>query len=328
MKKPWIAGVLLLMILAGGCSAGGNKSAATPSAPQMSNNASSGSATSGGLGPIVNDSYDYEMAESYDTAAEADFGGYNNTVVMQVRPEKIIQTANIEAQTDRFDEVTDALRAAAPDHGGYVESANLYSQYNNARNTNYRVFTITLRVPTDKFEEVRRYVEGLAQVSSAYQSAEDVTAQYYDIAGRLETKKIEEERVLEMIGSATKIEDLLALEERLGEIRTQIERYQSQINSIDRLAAYSTIYYTLYEATKEDLIIVSDNLGGRIGKAFASSVNRTVSFFQALIIFLAGALIPLSVIALLCGVGIKTAKAVHHKQMEKNKNGSDSNEEK
>jgi uncharacterized protein (DUF849 family) len=248
----------------------------------------------------VAEEYGYAEADvMYNESAAYPGGDYKtaNFISDSPVPSKIIQTANIESQTDRFDEVTGQLRAAAPEMGGYVEYADMQTVYYDGRN-NWRTFNITLRVPADKFDETRLLVESIAKVISSNQNAEDVSARYYDLAGRLETKLIEEERVLEMITQARRIDDMLALEERLGEIRTSIELYRSQMTSIDRLAAFSTIYVSLREVTKEELVIVSDNLGGRIRTAFVNSVNNTVTFMQDAVIFFAGLLIPLVMIGL------------------------------
>lgn len=317
-----IVAVIGIMAVSG-CS-GGAKTGGTSSAPQAANSTAGYASDTA----ASEESYDYGYAESeagfdgaYDNAypASEPMGGgtgegdFKNAVVMEMRPEKIIQTADIESQTDRFDEVVEKLRAAAPDHGGYVESASQYTHGN-------RVFNITLRVPTEQFETVRLYVESLAHVIGTTQNAENVTGHYYDLLSRLETKQIEEERVLEMIGRATNIEDLLALEERLGYIRTQIERYQASLNTIDRLAAYSTIRMTLTEVTHEELVITSDDLGGRIRKAFLRSVNGTAVFFQEVILFLAGAFIPLTIIGLLAFVGVRIVLAAYKKTKTKERN--------
>ncbi|MDR1664001.1 MAG: DUF4349 domain-containing protein [Clostridiales bacterium] len=248
-------------------------------------------------------------ADEAPTGAVADYGAADLattagfTDASQVQPDKIIQTASIEMQTDRFGETVDALRAAGPDNGGYVESANL-EQYDASR-----YFYITLRVPAEKFGEVCKYAESLGKVLSSSQNAEDVSASYYDTADRLDTKLIEEERVLDMITRATKIDDLLALEERLGEIREQIEVYQSRLTSIDRQALYSTIAVSLEEVRREALALTSEGLGGRIQSAFIGSVNGVASFFQNAVIFLAGVIIPLLFAGLLVFIGVRVAKA-------------------
>ncbi len=228
--------------------------------------------------------------------------------------EKILQTGHVSMQTDTFDTVVDDLRFSATNSGGFIESANIYGRDHYDGRTR-RICNIVLRVPRDQFTAVFEHTERLGKVINSSQSAEDVTARYYDIAGRLETRRVEEERILEMITRAEEIEDLLALEERLGIIRTDIELYQSQMNNIDRLAAFSTINVTLEEVLPEEMITVSDDLGGRLQQAFIRSVNNTVIFFQNVLLFLAEALIPLLFIALLAVVGITIYKRKKKKRL-------------
>jgi hypothetical protein len=221
--------------------------------------------------------------------------------------EKIIKTGNVSLETDSFDSAVDELRFAAVNSGGFVENANIYDinydYYNRAANRS-RVCSMTLRVPREQFDSVMTLVSGIGKLITSGQQSEDVTARYYDTARRLETKKVEEERVLEMISQATKIDDLLALEERLGQIHTDIELYQSQLINIDRMAAYSTINVTLTEVLTEEYIIVSDDLGGRLQLAFTRGVNATVIFFQNTLLFIAGVFIPLLFLAFLAIVGL------------------------
>jgi hypothetical protein len=252
-----------------------------------------------------------EIAYSYYDSPSADMPAMTTGGMGQEA--KILQTGWVNMHSDRFDEVTDTLRNLAPEAGGFVESAALqdyFTHHSGYRQQRTRDFSITLRVPRERFGEVMRRVESLGVVRSSNQSAEDVTARYYDIAGRLATKRIEEERVLEMIDRAVDINDLLNLENRLGQIRTDIELFQSQMLAIDRLATFSTIHVNLTEVTTEALIINPEGLGQRIGLAFTRSVNGTVVFMQNFIIWLAGALIPLLITGLLLFFGVKIALTV------------------
>jgi hypothetical protein len=228
--------------------------------------------------------------------------------------QKILQNAHVAMHSVNFDETVAVLRDLAPNAGGFVESANL-NDFNTFRHPSQpvrrREFSIVMRVPAENFNDVLRTIEGLAVVNFSNQSAEDVTAQYYDLASRLETKYIEEERVLDMISRAELIEDLLILESRLGQIRTDIERFNSQIINIDRLAAFSTIHVSVTEVENEAVIILTEGLGGRMGRAFVTSLNGTISFFQNVLIFLAGALIPLLFIGILCYVGFTVKRKLN-----------------
>ena len=230
-------------------------------------------------------------------------------------PRRIIQRGTLDMRTERFDETVDAIRGVAVDSGGFVENANMYTQVDR-RNIQSRFISFTLRVPVERFDEIMRFIETFATVVSSSTSAEDVSMQYFDIYSRLETKLIEEERVLDMISRAEEIYDLLSLEERLGQIRTTIEIYNSQLSSIDRQAAYSTIYINLMEVAREELAIVPDNLGSRISQSFVSSFNGVVLFFQNAILFIAGIIMQILVIGLLGLIGYSVSKKIIKRQKQ------------
>ena len=198
----------------------------------------------------------------------------------------IIQTANIELETEYFDDTVADLRQLAPAADGYIESEMLTAR-------GRRMFSIVLRVPAASFETVLRQVESLADVRFSNQWAEDVTDRFYDMAGSLELRRIEEDRILELIDQADGISELLALEQRLSNTRQTIEMYLSQLNQMAGQIAYSTINVTLFDMAEEEVIAATDTLGERIGGAFGDSVDGTVTAAQNIVVFLAGIAIPL-----------------------------------
>ena len=298
MKKALLVVILLALLALPACAAGGADMAApTPPAAAPGPTAAAGGAAPAPVSPMPDSAPN--MDDVFDAAFTAD---------MQQRQRRLIRTADVQmhAEEDRFDQVVDALRVAAPNAGGFVEWSELGSYRVHPRN--FRIFEITLRVPGERFEEVLLYVESLAHVTSSRQSSEDVTAQYYNILGRLDTSLIQQDRVLALIEQAQHIDHILELERHLGEIRTQIELYQAQLIQIDSRATYSTINVTLLEVEDETAVIVVDALGGRIATAFNASLSGTGVFLQETLIFLAGIVIPLSSIALFVLAGIMVAK--------------------
>jgi hypothetical protein len=202
----------------------------------------------------------------------------------------VIQRANFELESERFDETVAALRQIAPSVDGYIESEML-------TNTGWPRLTLVLRVPAARFEEVLRHVESLASVRTQNQWADDVTDHFHDMAGNLATRRIEEERILALIDQATDIHELLALESRLSSVRHSIESYLSQLNQMAGQIAYSTITVTL-TCSAAPPIVASATLGERIGGAFGKSVDGTVRALQGIVVFLAGAVIPLMLMGL------------------------------
>jgi preprotein translocase subunit YajC len=336
--------LLILLFAVSGCSSGTSTPASTPP-PQFDGSLKMYTDSGAGIsrdeaesGQLVYGTMgEYEASpEAVEAPAEAaaDSSGimYSRSEQQEAIPqdnltgmegEKILRTGNVELETDTFDTVVDELRFAAVNSGGFVESANItdmnYKGYMyNRSDSRARVLNMTLRVPREQFDSVFELVTGIGKLITSGQNSEDVTAQYYDTARRLETKKVEEERVLEMSGRAEKIEDLLALEERLGQIRTDIELYQTQMLNIDRLAAYSTINVILAEVLTEEYIISSGDLGGRLQLAFVRGINNTVIFLQNALLFLAEIFIQLIFILLLVVIGfvIYKRKAIRKQEAQ------------
>ncbi|MCL2397624.1 MAG: DUF4349 domain-containing protein [Defluviitaleaceae bacterium] len=243
-------------------------------------------------------------------AEEADF--LADTASTSATNRMLIKRANInmQAPADEFDAVMYALRQVSGDFDGFIESSNMSAReawISRNETQIHRHFNITIRVPSEHFDTAKRHVESLGRVILSDESADDVTDRFYDMAGRLETRRVEEQRVLQLIDGAVYINDLLALEDRLSQIRVQIEIYRSQMESMAGQAAFSTIHVTLSEETSV-VAATTASLGGRISGAFIGSADGTANILGEIIIFLAAAVLPLAIISLLTFSGIFIVK--------------------
>ena len=227
------------------------------------------------------------------------------------RARHIIQTASTEQETEYFDDVVAELRQLAPASGGYIESEQLSGRM-------WRVLHMTLRVPSAAFEDVLTQIESLADVRHSNRQAEDVTDQFYDTAARLETRRIEEERLLALIQDAENVHDLLELERRLSNTRLQIETYNARLTNLAGRIAYSTIFVTLFDIAEEEIVpIAGPTMGERVGGAFGDSVDSVVRGFQNFVIFMAGVIIPLIIWCAIGFVAYKVVKRIRRKYKDK-----------
>jgi hypothetical protein len=78
-------------------------------------------------------------------------------------------------------------------------------------------------------------------------STQDVTEQVVDLQARLENLRAERERLRELYQRANDTEDVLAVERRLSEVQTEIERTEARLQSLERRVAYSTITVEMRE---------------------------------------------------------------------------------
>ena len=228
-------------------------------------------------------------------------------VVMEAPPERmLIQRATVEMLSEEFNDAVDNLRSIAASFGGYIESSNLSYGWTEGRfevNGWTRIFNITLRVPVARFETAQRHVEGYGEVFGLHQSTEDVTDQLVDMQRRMEAKLVEEDRVQTFVERAENLEELFILEDRLTQIRTDIERLKAGIENTGDRVAFSTINVILWEALEEKEIeeeeITEYTFGERISKTFNTSVTIVWAILQGFAIFMAGAIVPLMILGVI-----------------------------
>ncbi len=76
----------------------------------------------------------------------------------------------------------------------------------------------------------------------------------------MDNKKILEKRYLELLNKSSKVSDLLEIENKLTEIRSDIESTQGQLNYLNKQVAYSSLDITFY--TKQTAQVDSGNGAG------------------------------------------------------------------
>lgn len=203
-------------------------------------------------------SYEYETAEA--PAEEAVSGeGYVTASGGQeaaAEPEssrKLIRTVNISAETEDFDALVPSLQNQVKTLGGYIESISVYdvgSYYVEEREVKQRCANLTARVPKEKLDGFLAQVGEQTNVTSRSESVEDVTLQYVDLESHKKVLLTEQERLLELMGQAENVEDIIAIEGRLSEVRYQLESMESQLRIYDNQIDYSTVYLTVQEVRK------------------------------------------------------------------------------
>ena len=151
-------------------------------------------------------------------------------------------------QTKEFDALIDGIRKKVQEMGGYIESSSMWgnSYYNSGtRNCEY-----TVRIPSEHLDEFVQVVGELGNVTYKNESVEDVTLQYVDVESHKKALETEQERLLELMEQAENLEDLLAIESRLSEVRYGLENYGSQKRLLDNQIDYSTINLSIAEVER------------------------------------------------------------------------------
>jgi len=177
---------------------------------------------------------------------------------------KIIKEGEIHFKTEDINQTRKILYASLKKLGGYVaeESENNYSEVGQ------KEITLQTRIPAKNFDAFLINVSSNAEtIDSKNIRIKDVTTEYIDVTTRLANKKKLEERYLELLKKGSKISDLLEIENKLTDIRSDIESTQGQLNYMMKQVAYSTIDVTFYSRQT-----VQDN-----GQTFGYKIKRALS---------------------------------------------------
>ncbi len=222
MRRSWRVLALLAfsLVLAAACTAG-----APAGSQQFSNigNNLSDSAAKGAPAGIP--------APGVGTTTE------NGIPTLVTNPSRnLILTANVSMKTQDPWATADKARAIANGLGGDILAMSQTGQGEN------RSALITLRVPSDRFDEALRQLKLLdGEVLTSNVDAKDVTDQFTDLQARLVAKQAEEQRYLQLFPQAKTVDETLKIDAALGNVRVQIEQLQGQLNLIKNRTEFSTI---------------------------------------------------------------------------------------
>ena len=260
---------------------------------------------------------DYIMSNA---VAPTDTGGGADIMEIKQSDRKVILNGYIDMQANDYNETAAQLRNITLAAGGFIESSSSYV-YTNDGKRDYKRGNFTFRVPFETYEAVKLEMEATGHVLSTSDSSQDATTEFFDTESRVKSLRAQETSVLNMIERAEKIEDLLQLEKRLSDIRTDIELYQSRLNTIDRQASFSTIKVSLEEVQVfETIRLEPETAWERIQNSFINSVNNIISFFENAVVYLVGAVLPFLLFCLLALVAWLIIRRANRKYLKKKKN--------
>lgn len=245
--------------------------------------------------------YGYDMAEASAMEASAVPANSANSSLAAISQRKLIRNVHMQVETDAFDDLLKQLQSEVSQLSGYLESSDISGfsmNYDNTRQN--RSAYMTARIPSDKLDQFIVVIEGSSNVTSKSESTQDVTLQYNDLESRKKTLSVEQDRIWALLEKADTLEAVIALEERLSEIRYELESMESQLKLFDNQVEYSTIDISIQEVTPAAFTPTApETVGQRIQKGFSKNINNISNTMLSLFILLAAGSpiwIPIAVI--------------------------------
>jgi hypothetical protein len=197
---------------------------------------------------------------------------------------RIIRTGEISViiPADSFDDRFAAVVDAAEDNRGFVAESR----------SRKRAGTLTVRVPSARFDETLRVIRGLGTVEVESLRGQDVTAEYVDLRARLRIAKSRRDVLLRLMDRATSIEQTIRVQNALDETQLRIEQIQGQLRLLNNQTSFATITVGLREEG-----VAAEVEAASIPNAFDRAGAGFIGVIAAIIIGL-GYLLPLVVIGL------------------------------
>lgn len=190
----------------------------------------------------------------------------------------LIYHADVRLKTTAMPHAAASLDSLVRHSGGYLSAAT-----ETRSDGEWRQET-TIRVPPAQFQLLLSGLASLGTIEEKKLSTDDVTAEHADVAARLQAKRAVERQYTALLAKAQKIKDILDIEEKLGEVREEIEATESRLKTLNDEVAYSTITLTLYQLLPQsvpDAPVVS--LGSRAVEAFYDGWQLFVSLLLGLL---------------------------------------------
>jgi len=196
--------------------------------------------------------------------------------------QKIIKNATLELEVNKAQPAVQQIEKEVELAGGYMSSSS-----QSRRQGGKLSVAMTLRVPSESFAEFMAFLEGLGSVEHKRIYTEDVTEQYIDLSAKIESLTIQEKRLQELLSKATKVEDLLRIEQEIARVRGDLDSYTGQLRYLKNRVAFSTIELTLLETGVEKEELNLGNVDGTWGKsqaAFVASINQLLKILSSLVV--------------------------------------------
>jgi hypothetical protein len=190
---------------------------------------------------------------------------------------KIATVSTLDIVAKEVGDATVKITAFIEGVGGYV-SAQQTSLGENPTST------ISAKIPPAQLSGLLNSIGGVGKVTARGQQADDVTAQYVDIEGRIASQRISVDRMRELYAKATTVEELAKAEGELARRETELESLLGQKRVLDSRVDLATLTISIHPEPVKTEIIKTKQAKVKPGDAFGKSMKAMGDFFAALLV--------------------------------------------
>jgi hypothetical protein len=284
MKKVLV--VIAILVAAAACGGSASTASSIGSAPlPKTGPAQSGGGSSSGAPTTIN-------GQPGDATNPANSG----TTVPVLQGPPVIRQAqlSITVGNGTFDSKLSLARTLVEAEGGYI--AGTVAQAGPV-DSQIRTGVINFMVPAANFDATIDQLSKVGKVQNEQITGTEVSGQYVDLQTRLANAEAQRTAMLALLTQAKTINDMIAVQNQIGQITGQIEQLKGQIKYLDDHTAFSALTVTMTEGAATAQAPASDKWG------FATALSDAAHNFVATIDYVVVGLGVIGPFVLLGGLG-------------------------
>ncbi len=152
---------------------------------------------------------------------------------------KIVYTGSLDLLVDDLDAALAKGRTTVLATGGYIGGSD------ESRTDETRSAVISYRIPASRWEDALTGLRGIAKaVAGEKTQAAEVGGQIVDLEARLRNLRASEQVLVGIAEKTDKVADLLEVQQRISDVRGQIEQLDGQRAALEDQVAYGTLVTT------------------------------------------------------------------------------------
>lgn len=198
-------------------------------------------------------------------------------------PRKIIYTATLEVNTTDFKAAVARLTQAVKANNGYIAETNVSGTAGERKNGVWKV-----RIPASRYEAFLASAGEIGEVANSSSTSEDVSEEFYDIDARLKNKRVEEERLVQLLRQSTgKLSEILTVEREISRVREEIEQMEGRMRFLSHQSDFTTVTINLHKLITLERREDAPSFGTQISRAFVDSLSGLGEFAKSVVLALA-----------------------------------------
>ncbi len=217
-------------------------------------------------------------------------------------------TVNLTVGIGRVDSTVTKLTSLATQLHGLVSSTEANSA--NRASSSFASGTIVLLVPRPSFARFVTEVEHVGRATSVNTSSNNVTGQYVDLQARISALDASLAQYLKIMTRATTISGILAVQNQITTLQTEIEQDQGQLKVLANETTYASLTVNVTGAGHHH---VSKRSG--FDKAWHDSIHGFVAGFQWIVRLAGPALFAIITLVALFVIAKYSRRAIRRRRI-------------